>query len=410
VPILRPDIAIIGGGLAGSSLAITLRRAGLDVHLIERSAVFRDRIRGELIHPWGVAFLRRLDLLALAEQHGAAVRHEYWQTIRDREVQTPSRWADHFPTAPFGLGFNHVELQDALITEAERLGTTTWRPAEVSFGWLPNREPRLEVAAGTQVVELRPRLVVGADGERSATRSWLGGTQHDDPVHHALGGVLVEGLGLRSDRVHQAFFDGGFAFVSPQAHDRARVYLVVSTERAAELQRTAETGPLIVQELIDATPAGYTQPGWRIIGPAGFFPNATVTFDIPHSAGIVLIGDASGRNDPSQGHGVSLALHDVAVLNDLLMALPWQEVPDAFHARKADVFETLRQHAHWNERQATETGPEIDALRERIQQSRVLDPSAAGFAGIFATGPMGLQATEEARRVYLGENLPQAVP
>ena len=165
----------------------------------------------------------------------------------------------------------------------------------------------------------------------------------------------------------------------------------------------------MVQALINAAPEGYTRPGWQVIGPAGFFPNATGSVDLPRTEDIVLIGDASGRNDPSQGHGVSLAMHDVAILAGMLQTMPWSEVPDAFHARKAEVFETLRQHARWNERQATETGPEIDALQSRIRRSRELDPSAAGFAGIFATGPMGLKATEQARRVYLGEDLPDLV-
>ena len=252
--------------------------------------------------------------------------------------------------------------------------------------------------------ELRPRLVVGADGERSSTRSWLGGSLTYDPTHHALGGVLAQGLGLATDRIHQAYMEGGFAFVSPQADDRARIYLVTSSEDGAAIQRAPDAGDQMVRRLIDATPDGYTTGDWRIIGPAGFFSNATATAVLPSSTGTVLIGDAAGRNDPSQGHGLSLVFHDVATLTSLLDELPWSEVPDTFHAHRANVFETLRQHAHWNERQATETGPEIDALRERIRLSREADPTAAGFAGIFATGPVGLKATDDARRVYLGDD------
>ena len=56
------DVAIIGGGIAGSSLAITLRRQGMNVALVEREPRFRDRIRGEAMHPWGV---REVDALGL---------------------------------------------------------------------------------------------------------------------------------------------------------------------------------------------------------------------------------------------------------------------------------------------------------------------------------------------------------
>lgn len=402
----QPDLVIIGGGIAGAALAIVARRSGLDVQIVERTARFHDRIRGETIHPWGVTFMRKLDLLDLAENGAKAQRQEYWQTIRNREVQTPSRWADHFPDAPYGLGFSHVELQDAFLAEAQRLGAVIWRPATATPMRDDNDQIVVQISRTGATTSLYPRLLVGADGANSATRTWLGGERHDDPVHHALGGVLTRGLGLASDRIHQAFIDGGFAFVSPMSDDRARVYLVVATDRADALQRDVSTGDRIVEQFLAATPEDYTSGSWEVIGPAGFFPNATGSVTIPPTDDVVLIGDASGRNDPSQGHGLSLAFHDVAVLSDLLATLPWPEVPDAFHQRKAAVFETLRQHAHWNERQATETGPEIDVLKERIRRAREIDPTAAGFAGIFATGPMGLTADDAARRAYLGEDLP----
>ena len=40
------EVLVVGGGLAGSSMAITLAREGVDVLLVERERVFRDRVRG----------------------------------------------------------------------------------------------------------------------------------------------------------------------------------------------------------------------------------------------------------------------------------------------------------------------------------------------------------------------------
>ncbi len=357
------------------------------------------------MHPCGAREHGRLQIYDLAIDQAAAQPQYLWQTYREGAAQTPYRWADDFPDSPNGLGVNHVALQDALLTEADRLGAVIHRPAIVEFG-RGSGAPILSITSANGETRLQPRFVVGADGQNSATRTWAGGAAHPDPPHHHLGGALIRGLGLASDRIHHAFFEGGFAFVSPQANDVARLYLVVSSVRAMRIQGSSDPARQFVAQFRDAMPEGALNEDWRSAGPAGFFPNANVPVSVPPLRDVVLIGDASGRNDPSQGHGLSIAFHDVRILGEMLAGSDdWSAVPDRFHAVKARSFETLRQHALWNERQATETGPEIEALRDRIALARQADPSAGGFAAIFATGPDGLDASEAARRRYLGLDL-----
>lgn len=67
------DVVIVGGGIAGCSLATVLARAGKSVLVLEREAAYRDRVRGEYFQPWGVAEAIRLgvhDVLA-----GAGIHH-----------------------------------------------------------------------------------------------------------------------------------------------------------------------------------------------------------------------------------------------------------------------------------------------------------------------------------------------
>jgi flavin-dependent dehydrogenase len=46
------DVVVIGGGIAGNALATVLARARRAVLVLERSTVYRDRVRGEGFHAW----------------------------------------------------------------------------------------------------------------------------------------------------------------------------------------------------------------------------------------------------------------------------------------------------------------------------------------------------------------------
>jgi len=48
------DAVIVGGGLAGSTLAKNLAEVGCQVLVLERETRFKDRVRGEQMNPWGV--------------------------------------------------------------------------------------------------------------------------------------------------------------------------------------------------------------------------------------------------------------------------------------------------------------------------------------------------------------------
>jgi 2-polyprenyl-6-methoxyphenol hydroxylase-like FAD-dependent oxidoreductase len=73
------DIVIVGGGVAGSTMAAVLAREGLGVTVIEREPVFRDKVRGEGIHPWGYREAKRLGLEP-AFAAAAAAELPVWQT------------------------------------------------------------------------------------------------------------------------------------------------------------------------------------------------------------------------------------------------------------------------------------------------------------------------------------------
>ncbi|NVM31571.1 MAG: FAD-dependent oxidoreductase [Candidatus Helarchaeota archaeon] len=61
------DVAVIGGGVAGLSVAISFKRQGLNVLLLEQENEFRKRIKGEVIDKSADIFIKIFNKKGLPE-------------------------------------------------------------------------------------------------------------------------------------------------------------------------------------------------------------------------------------------------------------------------------------------------------------------------------------------------------
>ena len=403
---LATDVAIVGGGVAGSSLGAVLAAAGLGVVVVEREARFKDCVRGEALHPWGAAEADRLGLIPTLRVSGAHPL-PIWQRYEDRAPVDPYCWADDVPGGHVEWGVSHPDLQEALLRLAAERGATVLRPARI-LDFRRGLSSELVVAGDSGEVVVRPRLVVGADGRRSGARRWVEAGTRSDPTHHCIGGILLDGVALDPDRAHQAYHPGGMTIVFPRGQGRARAYVVCDPARAAALQ--GPNAPNAFVERLAATLPDGAFAAARPAGPAAVFPGTDTWSERIADDGVVLVGDAAGANDPSQGHGLSLVFRDARELRDLLLGeSDWARAIAAFADRRAAYHAVLRAHAQWAGVLITEEGPEADARRERAARAREIDPTAGGFAGIYAFGPDGLVGDEAARRRFFGEDLVPSV-
>lgn len=401
--VLETDVAIVGGGIAGSSLGATLAAAGIGVAIVERETQFRDRIRGEALHPWGAAEADRLGLTPLLEASGAQ-RLPIWQRYQDREPLDPYCWADDVPGGHVEWAVSHPQLQETLLRHAEANGARLLRPARAVSFRHTSGGAELDVALAEEAIVLRARLVVGADGSRALSRRWLGASTHRDPVHHAIGGALLDGVSLATNAAHQAHLAGTMTVVFPRGEGQARLYYVCDPDRAASWR--GDRAPDIIAVAAEALPAGAFANA-TVAGPIGFFPGADLWSDHLAAEAIVLVGDAAGANDPSQGHGLSLAFRDARELSDLLLGeRGWPRAGAEFADRRQRYFAPLRAHAQWVGSLWVDQGSEAEQRRERVKRAREADPAAGGYSLIHALGPDGLTADEAARRHFFGEDLP----
>ena len=402
---LAVDVAIVGGGIAGSALAIALRKSGVEVALIEREPRFRDRVRGDALFPWGALEASRLGIADLLPQSGARAL-PIWQAYQERQPQDPYDWRADVPTGDVVWGVNHPGLQETLFQEAANQGAVAIRPAKALA---PNRNADgsflLPIETADSPRSIRASLVVGADGRESGARRWIGAETIRDPVHHVIGGCLVEGLHLDPDAAHDGRIAGRRTLVLRHADDRARVYLVCQPEQGARYRGSGAAGRFL------ATCAGTLPEGAfaiaRAVGPVAFFPGADISSDRIAGESIVLVGDAAAANDPSQGMGLSIAFRDARELSESIAssAGDWQTAIDAFARQRPIWYEPLRVFAIWEGPLITAVGPAADEARARADLAAERDPWRGGYGAIHALGPDGLVVSEDARRRYLGEDL-----
>ena len=395
------DVIVVGGGIAGSTLGGVLARAGLGVLVLEKEERF-PCVRGEGTWPYGVADARAMGLQPLFADAGV-VEITRIGHYTNRAVATTYRWAeDAIDNAP-EMGFYHPRLQEAAFQWAASQGATTMRPAK-AIAFSRDGRSSVTVAAEGEEKTYEARLVVGADGKHSMTRRWTGGESASDPEHHRFGGVLISGL-QTDDRDTDNIGKVGVEAVNwfAAGGDFTRLYLQMTASRLREIGADRAFDAIVAfaaQVMPEGALAAVQQEE-----PIGFFANSDTWATQIAGNDVVLVGDAAGAPDPSQGHGTALLFHDVRTLSELLLTgRDWEAATAAFAARRCAYFAAVRGYDRWENLQPKrERRPIGSALA--IQQAKEEDPALGGFSVIEARGPDGLVADEAARRHYFGEDL-----
>ncbi len=304
------DIAVVGAGPAGLAAALECDRRGYDVVVMAPPRTGQDERTAALLIG-SVDLLKRLgvwDLLAAkAPMRSLRIVDGTRRLIRAPEV---TFHASEIGLPAFGYNVRNADLTDALEARIEARGI---RRLETSVATVtPDvTEIRLDLASGAQAAA---RLVVAADGRRSAVRESVGigvrewryeqsalvvNLAHEFPHHdtstefHTEGGplTLVPLAGLRSSLV---WVDRPDAVARRLADDAA--------DLAAEIE--ARSASLLGRVSID--------------GPRQAFPLSGMTAERFSASRVVLVGEAAHVFPPIGAQGLNLGYRDVGALGDVL--------------------------------------------------------------------------------------------
>ena len=396
------DLVVVGGGVAGSSLAWRMAANGAKVLVLERETEFHDRIRGEALQPWGVAETRKLGVAETLESTAAELRW-FEQSINGERAFRRDLVATTIPGEPM-WGMYHPDMQEKLLTQAAASGAEVCRGVTVQQV-LPGLRPKVVVGRAGQPVEFQARLVVVCAGRNPALRAQLGFEVRRGSIPLLLSGVLLSGLPTEVDHsvayVCNDVSAGAVAGLFPQRGDRARAYFGFHPQKCARLQGEGDFArfrQMFTASAGKAIPFGDAKPA----GPLASFECADVWVEHPYRDGVALAGDAASSNDPSWGQGLSLAFRDARVLSDELLArTDWEAAANRYAQRHDADYGVVRKVSGWFYDVFQRLGPEADARRARALPLIAQDPSRV--PDVLISGPeFPLDATSHAR--FFGED------
>ncbi len=386
------DVIIVGAGIAGAALGKRLADGGIRVLILERETAFRERLRGETLHPWGVAEARKLGVYyLLKESCGHETRYR-----TTRITGFPAAPRDMAATTPHAVGslqFYHPEMQEVMLQAAQKAGADV-RRGVVAGGFLPGPPPTVNANLPDGDRRFTAGLIVGADGRNAPSRKWASFPIQRDQDRMVIAAQMFTGLTASEDSVHSYSNPalGQFAFVFPLGRGRFRCYFGFY----AQGTRAPPRGPNGVAEMILQSVACGVPESWfavaRPIGPLASFECAESWVPHPAQPGLALIGDAAATSDPTFGCGLSLALRDARVLGDHLVATADYDEAAARYAAEHDRYvASLHLQVDMMTRLLYEPGPIAAARRQqafaRIAEDARRRPDIAGLGPEWPAGP-----------------------
>lgn len=279
------DVAIVGGGPAGSSCAAFCATAGLRTLLLEREIFPREKVCGDCLNPASWPVLRRLGVA----EHVRSLPHRVLERVefiaiggRTLTVALPA--GDDAEIAIKRSLFDHL-----MMTRARELGATIWEGTTITALSAPNAvTPNWTITATDKTFE--SRLLVAADGRNSTVAR----------LCHLLPRSAKERVALQTrvplppgfgDRIVLQFLREGYSGQAPVGDGQLNLCLVSTPNKISTLRAWAEARFGISR--------GHS---WRTITPLTRAP-------LPAGENsLLLAGDAARVVEPFTGEGIYYAL------------------------------------------------------------------------------------------------------
>ncbi|KGU83777.1 2-octaprenyl-6-methoxyphenyl hydroxylase [Pseudomonas mediterranea] len=315
----RVNLAIIGGGLVGASLALALQAGvkarGWKIVLIEPFAPG---------HAWQPSYDARSSALSFGSRQ-IYQRLGRWQEISQRaepikQIHVSDR--GRFSTARLSASEEGVPALGYVVENAW-LGQCLWQGLDKDVvSWrCPAQVTRMEPQEGGYRLTLDDEtllecdLAVLADGGRSGLREQLGiGVRHRPYDQSALIANITPGE-PHDGMAFERFTDDGPMALLPLPENRCAL---VWTRQGMDAQRLADLDERSFLSELQSV-FGYRLGALKQVGVRHLYPLALVEAEEQVRPHLAVLGNAAHSLHPIAGQGFNLSLRDAQALADALL-------------------------------------------------------------------------------------------
>ena len=313
---MLPDVLVIGGGPAGSTVSALLADHGYDVVMLEKARHPRFHI-GESLLPMNMPLFDRLGVRKEIEAIG----------ITKYGAEFVSPWHDHtshffFAEAmdksfPYAVHVRRSEFDEVLFRHAAKRGARTFegnRVTQVDMKAGKGDDERVLVKVQTDdgnEIEWRPRFVIDASGRDTVLANQFGVKRRSrEHASAALFGHFTNAVrqpGRNEGNISLFWFDHGWFWFIPLLDGTTSVGAVASptyfkqrkSDPSTFLMETIALAPKLAARLKDA----------NMIEPATATGNYAYNSSCCRGDRFIMIGDAFAFVDPMFSSGVLLAMN-----------------------------------------------------------------------------------------------------